>query len=257
VYPLFKKFERHHGICEDVEYVPKCLKVSIEEHSEMLALENLKVSGFEVFDKTCFLDHDHISLIFLTYGRFHASSFALRDQQPEEYEKLVGRFSNVYEKLINDETDFYKKLLRTHVTRVMIDCLIPGEDDEIINKFHKYENDGICRIFEEVVTDSSDYPAILHGDCWSNNMINLDYYLKIYYKSFSSFLKKLGSEPEKLFPFEALKEHWKKYAKFGMIMALNILQIKMTDKNDFVDFSDRADSEISDTPPNVKFDESI
>ncbi|RZC35392.1 EcKinase domain containing protein, partial [Asbolus verrucosus] len=88
VYPLFKKFERHHGICEDVEYVPKCLKVSIEEHSEMLALENLKVSGFEIFDKTCFLDHDHISLIFETYGRFHASSFALRDQQPEVYEKL-------------------------------------------------------------------------------------------------------------------------------------------------------------------------
>ncbi|RZB38959.1 EcKinase, DUF1679, and/or APH domain containing protein [Asbolus verrucosus] len=287
VYPLFKKFERNHEISEDIKYVPKCFKVSLEDHSEMLALEDLKVSGFETFDRMSFLDHDHISFIFETYGRFHAYSFALCDQQPEEYKKLVGGFVNVYEKFLNDKTDFYKQLLRTNVATIM-NYLIPGEDDEIINKFHKYENDGVCRIFEEVVTENCEYSAILHGDCWSNNIMfkydvkngkklvdvrlidwqgikvgspvcdlayclysgtckdifdNLDEYLKIYHKSFSSSLKKLGSDPEKLFPFEAFKEQWKKFAKFGMCMAFGILKVKMTHTNDCLDSMDGLDTD--------------
>ncbi|RZC33919.1 EcKinase, DUF1679, and/or APH domain containing protein, partial [Asbolus verrucosus] len=301
VYPLFKRLERDHGVSEDVEFIPKCLKVSMEEKSEMLALENLKVSKFEIFDKMCFLDHEHIGFIFKTYGRFHAYSYALYDQQPEEYENLVGRFYNVYAKFISDKNGFFKKYLRESVN-VIKQYLIPGEDDEIINKFQKYENDGINRILHEIVTEECDYSSILHGDCWSNNMMfkyekteggkkltdmrlldwqlikvgspvcdlsyclysgtskdifnNLNHYWEIYYESFSSFLKKLGSVPEKLFPFETFKEQWKKYAKFGMIMALGILRVKMTDESDVIDFSDGFSSEELNTAlMNAKFDE--
>ncbi|RZC34659.1 EcKinase, DUF1679, and/or APH domain containing protein, partial [Asbolus verrucosus] len=147
----------------------------------------------------------------------------------------------------------------------------------------------VCRIFEEVVTENCEYSAILHGDCWSNNIMfkydktengkklvdvrlidwqgikvgspvcdlayclysgtckdvfdNLDEYLKIYHKSFSSSLKKLGSDPEKLFPFEAFKEQWKKFAKFGMCMAFGILKVKMTHTNDCLDSMDGLDTD--------------
>ncbi|RZC33918.1 EcKinase and/or DUF1679 domain containing protein [Asbolus verrucosus] len=170
MYPLFKKFEKDHGVSKDVEYVPKCFKESVEEHSEMLALENLKVSEFEIFDQTCLLDHNHISFIFETYGRFHAYSFALCDQQPKKYKKLVGRFNNVFENFLSDENGFFKEYLRRNVKTVR-QYLIPGEDDELINKFQKYEDDGINRILHEIATEECDYSGILHGDCWSNNMM--------------------------------------------------------------------------------------
>ncbi|RZB40183.1 EcKinase domain containing protein [Asbolus verrucosus] len=56
----------------------------------------------------------------------------------------------------------------------------------------------------------------LHSGTWKDVFDNLKEYLKIYYGSFSWFLRKLVSGSEKLFPFEAFKKHWKKYAKFGI-----------------------------------------
>lgn len=55
---------------------------------------------------------------------------------------------------------------------------------------------------------------------------DVDKYLEIYHISLSSFLKELGSDPEKVFPFCVLKEHWRKYSKFGLVMA-NVLLIFM------------------------------
>ncbi|RZC42290.1 EcKinase, DUF1679, and/or APH domain containing protein [Asbolus verrucosus] len=215
VYPRFEKFEKERGVSQTVQLVPKCLMVYEEEKEEMLALENIKVL---------------------------------------EMSKLAAN------------------------------SLIPGEDDEVIKKFEKYAGRNIVNIFKNISVEKCDYSAILHGDCWSNNMLfryedeghdkkptdirlidwqiikvgspvcdlsyclysgaskkvfdNLNEYLKIYYDSFSSFVRELGSDPEKLFPFDALKEHWKKYSRFGMIMALTILRMKLTNKEDLIDFRD-------------------
>lgn len=57
-------------------------------------------------------------------------------------------------------------------------------------------------------------------------MDDLDKYLKIYHDSLTEFLIELGSDPEKLFPMSVLKEHWRKYSKFGLVMA-NVLFIFM------------------------------
>ena len=67
---------------------------------------------------------------------------------------------------------------------------------------------------------------------------NLEKYLKTYYDSLSSTLHEFGLNPEKIFPFHVLKEHWKKYARFGMIMALMVINLKCTDKEDLIDFTD-------------------
>ena len=67
---------------------------------------------------------------------------------------------------------------------------------------------------------------------------NLNDYLEVYYDSFSSFVKSLGSDTEKLFPFSALKDHWKKYSRFGLIMALAVIKMKLTHSEDIVDLTD-------------------
>ncbi|KAJ3649623.1 hypothetical protein Zmor_021354 [Zophobas morio] len=275
VYPTFKKFERECGILHGINFVPKCYKTLTDNGKEMLCLDNLKASNFEIFDKNLNLDHEHVSLIFKTYGKFHAYSFAMQDQRPEEYAKLVGKFYNIYCEFLDNPNENIKNYLKGS-GKVIEECLIPGEDDEAIEKYKKYVDYGIVQQMIEVVTADCDHSVVLHGDCWSNNMIfkyetendvkkpidmrfldlqvvkvgspacdlsyalysgafkdvydNLDDYLKIYYESFSSLLKGLGSDPEKLFPFEALKNHWKKYARFGMIMAYGILTVKSPGK---------------------------
>lgn len=51
---------------------------------------------------------------------------------------------------------------------------------------------------------------------------DLDKYLELYHRSLSEFLVELGSDPETVFPLSVLKEHWRKYSKFGLVMA-NVL----------------------------------
>ncbi|KAJ8957799.1 hypothetical protein NQ314_006474 [Rhamnusium bicolor] len=65
-----------------------------------------------------------------------------------------------------------------------------------------------------------------------------DELLEFYYDSFSNFLKELGSNAEEIFPYSSLKEHWRKYALFGLLMAILCLPIILCDKEDVVAFED-------------------
>jgi hypothetical protein len=79
---------------------------------------------------------------------------------------------------------------------------------------------------------------------------DLDKYLRIYYDSFSSFLT------EVVFPFEALKQHWKKYAMFGVCMAFLVLKLKATEQEDIIDLTDDFDeSDMSEMIANLKFNQ--
>jgi len=60
----------------------------------------------------------------------------------------------------------------------------------------------------------------------------LDEYLELYYESFCSFCRELGSDPEKLLPFEALKSDWKKFSLLGIKMGLMIWQVKLLAKEE-------------------------
>ncbi|RZC37343.1 EcKinase, DUF1679, and/or APH domain containing protein [Asbolus verrucosus] len=274
VYPAFKSFEKDLGISQTMDFVAECFKVSREKQREILVFENLTASNFEVFPKKLFLDFEHISLIFKTYARFHAYSFALRDQRPEEYANLINVFQNTYAVFLDVKNSLFKRSLLRFAHQVE-EYLKPGEDDLIIEKYKKYRGDAFIDQFRETIAEPGDYSAILHGDCWSNNLMfkyeatedgkkpidmrlldwqfikigspvcdlsyclysgapkeildSLDTFLKIYYDNFSSFLKELGSDPEKLFPYEALKDHWKKYSRFGMSMAIIMWKVKLVE----------------------------
>ncbi|XP_044264863.1 uncharacterized protein LOC123011482 [Tribolium madens] len=265
-----------HFAGKSPEFVPKCFKTVVEENREMLALENLKEKGFDCFDKTAELDEKHVELIFKTYGRFHAFSFALRDQNPEKYNKLVKGLCNVYGEFL--EKKYFPEHLM-EVSKVVEKAFVPGEDDDIITQYKKYSGYNIVNSFADCVNSEPKYAALLHGDCWSNNMMfkyqdgsvtdirlidwqlmksgspvcdlsyclysgaskrvfdNLDHYLRIYHDSFSGCVRELGSDPG-LYPFEALKADWRKYAKFGMIMSFGILRMKLTNKEDIIDLTD-------------------
>lgn len=65
-------------------------------------------------------------------------------------------------------------------------------------------------------------------------MDDVDKYLQIYHNSLSDFLKQLGSDPEKVFPFEVLQRHWKKYRKFGLTMSLFIFRFTLCEEDEAV-----------------------
>lgn len=71
----------------------------------------------------------------------------------------------------------------------------------------------LCRISSVV----SDLSYLIYSGASKAILGNLEYYLKIYHKTFSNTLRKFNLEPEKIFTFENLKEEWKAHCKFGFI----------------------------------------
>lgn len=65
---------------------------------------------------------------------------------------------------------------------------------------------------------------------------------RIYYESFSNFSKELGSDPEKVFPYEELGNQWKKYGKFGLIMMPIILKVCLSEQDEVKDLAEMAEN---------------
>lgn len=86
----------------------------------------------------------------------------------------------------------------------------------------------MCRLLPPVV----DVTHLLCFTAPENAIENLPKYLKVYYDSFSVFLRELGSDPDALYPFEVYMNHWKKYGKFGIALILFALRIIISEEHE-------------------------
>ncbi|CAG9802882.1 unnamed protein product [Chironomus riparius] len=66
-------------------------------------------------------------------------------------------------------------------------------------------------------------------------------FLNVYYEELCSFIQRLGSDPEQLFPREAFESHLKKFGKFGLIMAMAVLPLFTSDVDDIPDMEELAE----------------
>lgn len=86
-----------------------------------------------------------------------------------------------------------------------------------------------------------DLTYIFYGTASSEELKHFDQLMKAYYESFSSFLRALGSDPEELFPFSSLREHWKRYSTFGVIFSSILLTFVLCDEEKAPAFEDLED----------------
>lgn len=74
---------------------------------------------------------------------------------------------------------------------------------------------------------------------------HFDKLIKIYHDSLSNTIKKLGSDPEKLFSFNDLLGELKHYGRFGLILAPILLQVITSNPDDIPDLDEFAEDMAS------------
>ncbi|XP_018566830.1 uncharacterized protein LOC108907575 [Anoplophora glabripennis] len=281
VWPKFKKFQEVIPSAYRFDNVAKCLASLSKDHYESLVLENLKYDGFVLQDKKETLKRDTFEFIFKVYGRFHAISFAYKELNPEEFSELINEFTDVW-KTFGGLKTFQESIRLTQ--EQSLDSLKPGVDNEVIEKYRHYLDDGVEMLHKSFI--SSKYVCITHGDCWSNNMMfkydetgklvdlklldfqmfrlgspvcdlayclysggtkaifdDVDHFLRIYYDSLSENLREYGCDPDKIYPFQAIKNEWKVYCQLGFIVGMMVWRGKMTYEDDAVDLTDLSNNE--------------
>lgn len=166
--PYFRKFEESKGVTLEengfIEY-PKCYRTVDKELEECILLEDLSVRGFSIVDRfTEDITADHVYLIMKTLGKFHAISFALKDQQPDKFNELA---SSLTENFIRPT----EELLRGYFAKqaeLASSVLSEDEHGPVIAKVKKlFETNAM-----DVAADCLDLDAtgsawvIAHGDTW-------------------------------------------------------------------------------------------
>lgn len=91
-----------------------------------------------------------------------------------------------------------------------------------------------------------DLSYCLYSGGSTDSFDRLDDLLKSYYESFSSVLKKVGEIPEEIYPFSVLKDEWKEYGKFGLLISFMVIKQKMSKQEEKFDLIELSMSDNKD-----------
>lgn len=147
---------------------PKCYRFVDEEPSECILLEDLSVSGFTIIDRhTQSITVDHVRLIMQSLGKFHAISFALKDQQPEKFNEYASKLDEIFIRRSDPHLRAFFNNQSESVFKV-----VSGENDaHLLAKVKKlYEQEAIDIAADCLELKSTDGATVIsHGDAWQNN----------------------------------------------------------------------------------------
>ncbi len=152
---------------------PKCYGVieDVENDRFALVMEDLKKSNYEMFDKLKPSDYNHVKLFMEALGKYHAVSFALKDQRPGIFEQFKD-LDDIFADQVKNSPDMMQGMFRFAYDRA-----ISAFDDDIAK-----ENAVLAlkKVKENFLHDLLNLPAgrksepfsvINHGDCWNNNLM--------------------------------------------------------------------------------------
>ncbi|XP_050296870.1 uncharacterized protein LOC126736524 isoform X2 [Anthonomus grandis grandis] len=263
IFPEFDQFQKEKEVKEPIDHFARCFCTNYEKGEEYIALENLTVQNFILTDKAKPLDEQHLRAVCEIYGKWHALTFSYKDQNKEKYEELIKPIKNIYTYFANDSffkwlktllEVAYNKIKRTDESRAekiqkvmdnlpeywnnaieytgRYSCFIHG-DCWSNNFMFKYDDNNIeeSKILDfQLIRDSTpvhDLSYFFYSGASKKDLDKLDEYLDLYYDTFSKFSRELGSDPEKLLPYEALLADWNTASLLGLLMSIILWQIKL------------------------------
>lgn len=189
IFPVLDKLQREKQVKRPFE-IPKCYATTLKENEETLVLEDLREARFDLCNRKEPLDEAHISLVFKEYGKLHALSFALRDQQPEVFKEIAANLTDVFPLFFPNLRDGILAQIQNNVEMLKREGLV--EESKLAKKAAEQLDEIYLRSCEP------DYSVITHGDCWSNNMmfkydVRKCFFLTTLYLNLLCFRIKLGN----------------------------------------------------------------
>lgn len=288
IFTLFKEFQQSRNISRREGFYehPKCYKALKIAPHEGFYFEDLRETGFEMFSRHDNLTFEHVKLVMEVLGKYHAVSFAIKDQ---EYEK-IRQFTELKDMFADKRGDNKMYTYCQFLIEKALGSLDPQKHSHHIEKLTSLFGEGFLSLLLDC-TDGKGHEetaVLCHGDVWNNNILfkynksipveirlldwqitryaspvcDLTYYLfccthkklrddhyeeflQIYHKSLSTLLRKLGSDPEKLFPYDKLKSELKRVGKFGLLMAIMLLHIMVTSSDETPDMDVLAERSLN------------
>ncbi|CAG9860418.1 unnamed protein product [Phyllotreta striolata] len=299
VVPLFNEFQMEKLVDEPFEALPKCYKTIVTDQTEVIVQENLMKKGYKLHNKKIPMNMNHIKLVMKNYAKFHAISLALREQKPEVmapfdesftnwFVEQIAMFEPMYKSTVDkiianlkemDRSDLakrYEKLVERGVPNMLTDLIKDMPEERVVthadchngNFLFEYKDNDDENPTNVVIIDFQisfmfspiiDISSYLYCGASKVELDQLDYILNYYHKELSSFLSKLGSNADEIFPVATMWEHWEKYSFYGFNVASSLLELLFVEADDAPDFEvesskgmEKFDINVKDRKPYLK-----
>nr|CAI5855349.1 unnamed protein product [Callosobruchus analis] len=188
IFPAFEAFQKQKKVQDPFKAYPKCYKCLKVYKKDVIVLENIKSSGYQLHDKLKCMNLSHTKTVLQEYAKLHALSFALENQNPELFSTLLDGCTEdlfldflkkpKYQQSINDSLQQGVNILKKY------------DGDDLAAKYARITTDGVNRVIE-LLEEKNDQRVINHGDCWNNNFM-FKYKVRYLNLGFSLVLRALG-----------------------------------------------------------------
>nr|XP_023024456.1 uncharacterized protein LOC111512548 [Leptinotarsa decemlineata] len=144
--------------------IPTCHVVS-EKHDQ-LVLENLKYKNFKPAERRLFYDKEHLELILKEYGKFHGVSMAYKLKFNKQFKYYTAKMY-----------DFWKDINKLPAMKVYLEITMHQCYAYLVSESKKGPMIGFLKYAQDLEKSMrptrycDDYSVILHGDCWSHNIM--------------------------------------------------------------------------------------
>lgn len=173
IFPVFRDFERSKGV--DIETnsfreYPKCFRTIGSELNECLILEDLCARGFFTIDRqTSTITANHVRLVMQGLAKFHAISFALKDQQPNKFNELTSNLSEVF--IMRSNTPL--RFALNYQTKLVFNAVTGANDAHLLAKMTEfYKNEAIDTAVDCIDLEATGSASVItYGDVWQNNIL--------------------------------------------------------------------------------------
>lgn len=153
------------GTLNFVEY-PKCYRTVATKYNECLLLEDLCAFATINVQKMD-VNADHVRLVMKGLAKYHAISFALKDQKPDAFNKLTENLDEVFINRANATLRFYLNNQSASVFEA-----VAGEADLLTKVTEFYEREAVDWAADCIDIDISGPASVIsYGDSWQNNVM--------------------------------------------------------------------------------------
>lgn len=87
--------------------IPRHLASVMDGENDFIALQDVTFLGYEVIGRQNSLDEEQFKMILKSIARFHAISFAFKDQNPHEFREVAEYLHETY--YSNEHWNWYKR----------------------------------------------------------------------------------------------------------------------------------------------------
>ncbi|KAK4884226.1 hypothetical protein RN001_000497 [Aquatica leii] len=169
ILPHFEKLQVEKNVCNKFKSYAGFCAASQEDCKETIILENMIVKEFQVCKRDVALDYNHALLLIKEIGRLHALSFAIRDQYPQIFKKILSTLKEVE---FNDQCCSHNRNLLHAVFPQCINSLHAIKDKIALQQYKKLEKVFFEKTQKSVDRKSSEpYAVVTHCDVWTSNLL--------------------------------------------------------------------------------------